>query len=213
MIVLGTAHLESTSGKRSPDGRLREAVYSREIVEDVEAMLTGYGYNVAVDYRNMREDESMRAMSKTMNQTNRELMYRVKQVNAICEKFPDRTLYVSIHVDAIGADGKWHDANGWSVRVSPKASNNSKVLANLLYDAAGKHGLNVRKPSNTQKYWVQNLYVLNKTSCPAVLTENLFQDNRKDVDFLLSDMGRHHIARLHVEGIISYLENLETHID
>lgn len=208
MIVLGTAHLESTSGKRSPDGRLREAVYSREIVEDVETILLGYSYNVTVDYRGLNEDANMRAVSNTKNQTTRELIYRARQVNAICRKFPKKTLYVSIHVDAMGADGQWHDARGWSVRVSPQASSNSKVLANCLFDAAKKYGLKTRQPMQTQKYWEQSLYVLNQTDCPAVLTENLFQDNREDVEYLLSDVGRHQVARIHAEGIIEYLNKI-----
>jgi N-acetylmuramoyl-L-alanine amidase len=66
----------------------------------------------------------------------------------------------------------------------------------------------MRHPSNDQHYWVQSLYVLNNTKCPAVLTENLFQDNKKDVDYLLSDAGIHNIARLHVEGIIRYINSI-----
>ena len=50
--------------------------------------------------------------------------------------------------------------------------------------------------------------MLKHTLCSAVLTENLFQDNRNDVDYLLSDEGRHAIERLHVEGIIKYIESL-----
>ena len=41
---------------------------------------------------------------------------------------------------------------------------------------------------------------------PAVLTENLFQDNRDDVTFLLSDEGKEVITSLHVKAIISYIE-------
>ena len=48
-------------------------------------------------------------------------------------------------------------------------------------------------------------YILKHTVCPAVLTENLFQDNREDVDFLLSDEGRQKIVTLHVQGICKYL--------
>ena len=51
-----------------------------------------------------------------------------------------------------------------------------------------------------------DLFVVRKTACPAVLTENLFQDNKRDVAFLLSDEGRHAIARLHVEGIMNYIQ-------
>ena len=74
---------------------------------------------------------------------------------------------------------------GWQVCVSTKASESSKLLANYLFDAAKNNRLKTRQPSLNQKYWPQSLYVLNNTNCPAVLTENLFQDNKKDVDYLL----------------------------
>ena len=45
------------------------------------------------------------------------------------------------------------------------------------------------------------------TNCPACLTENLFQDNKEDVDFLLSEEGYQAIVDLHVNGILSYLNN------
>jgi len=51
-----------------------------------------------------------------------------------------------------------------------------------------------------------HLYVLKHTICPAVLTENFFQDNKSDVDYLLSDRGFQDIVRLHVEGILKYLQ-------
>jgi N-acetylmuramoyl-L-alanine amidase len=38
-IILGTAHLKSTPGKCSPDKRLKEYAYSREIVSAVKAIL------------------------------------------------------------------------------------------------------------------------------------------------------------------------------
>jgi len=38
-IILGTAHLKSTPGKCSPDKRLKEYAYSREIVAAVKAIL------------------------------------------------------------------------------------------------------------------------------------------------------------------------------
>ena len=51
--------------------------------------------------------------------------------------------------------------------------------------------------------------ICRETYCPSVLTENLFQDNLSDVEFLLSDKGREAIINLHVEGIINYIKSLE----
>jgi N-acetylmuramoyl-L-alanine amidase len=40
----------------------------------------------------------------------------------------------------------------------------------------------------------EDFYVLRKTTCPALLVENLFFDNRREAEFLLSDVGRRQIA-------------------
>nr|DAH97458.1 MAG TPA: MurNAc-LAA [Caudoviricetes sp.] len=44
------------------------------------------------------------------------------------------------------------------------------------------------------------------TNCPAILTENLFQDNKEDVDFLLSEKGKQAIVDVHYNAIIKYLK-------
>ena len=49
-------------------------------------------------------------------------------------------------------------------------------------------------------------YLLRHTSCPAVLTENLFMDNHADCDFLLSKEGQQSFVDLHVDGICARLE-------
>jgi len=208
VVVLGTAHRLREPGKESPDGRLKECVYSREIVAGVKQKLEEYGVRVMIDYEPLNLPKTMQCPgAKTERQ--RELALRVNTVNSVCRsEGTKRVVYVSVHVNASGSDGKWHQGNGWQVCVGSKASKESKLLANCLFDAAAKHGLKMRQPTTTQKFWPQSLYVLNNTLCPAVLTENLFQDNIDDVDLLLSDEGRHIIERLHVEGILKYIESL-----
>lgn len=50
-----------------------------------------------------------------------------------------------------------------------------------------------------------SFYILKHTLCPAVLTENLFMDNQEDCASTLSAKGRQAIINLHIDGIISYL--------
>lgn len=209
IIVLGTAHRMREPGKESPDKRLKECVYSREICSEVAAKLKAYGCKVETDYEPLDLPKTMQS-SIVRQERNNELSMRASFVNNICRQEETKNvLYVSIHVNAVGTDGKWHDANGWQICVSDKASEKSKKLADYIFDAAKQNGLKMRQPTATQKYWPQNLFVLNNTKCPAVLTENLFQDNKKDVDFLLSEEGRHKIAKLHVDGILKYIETIE----
>lgn len=205
LIVLGTAHRRREPGKQSPDGRLKECVYSREICRDVATKLRAEGYKVEIDYESLDLPKTMQTSNFT-TERNRELAMRVNYVNELCRQNGSKNvLYVSIHVNAAGIGGKWLNASGWQVCISTQASQRSKTLANCLYDAAEKQELKMRKPTPTQKYWPQSLYVLNKTNCPAVLTENLFQDNKEDVDFLLSEKGRQAIVDLHVEGIKTFI--------
>ena len=194
----------------SPDGKLREAVWSREIVLELMQKLKEYGIQTYVDFTDLDLPKNMQTPSAKLERQ-RELALRVNEVNSLCDRYGKRNvLYVSIHVDASGSDGKWHEPCGWSVRLSPEASKSSRILAENLFDAAKKHGLKVRQPSPRQKYWEQDLYVLNRTHCPAVLTENLFMDNKKDADFLLSEEGKHEIERLHLEGILGYIKEIGT---
>ena len=192
VILIDPGHGENTAGKRSPDGRLLEWKYSREIAAEVVKRLKTMDYNAQ---QLVTEDNDI------------SLGTRCKRVNDICKHFgASNVLVVSIHCNAAGADGKWHDARGWQACVSLNASTKSKQLACYLFDAAQNEGLKMRSPKPGQKWWAQNLAICRDTNCPAVLTENLFQDNLADVEYLLSDEGREAIVNLHVNGIINYIK-------
>ena len=195
MVILTDAgHGENTAGKRSPDGRLLEWKYSREIAAEVVKRLKTMDYN---------------AQQLVTEENDISLGTRCKRVNDICKHFgASNVLVVSVHCNAAGADGKWHDARGWQACVSLNASTKSKQLACYLFDAAQNEGLKMRSPKLGQKWWPQNLAICRDTNCPAVLTENLFQDNLSDVEFLLSDKGREAIVNLHVNGIINYIKSV-----
>ena len=195
VILLDSGHGIDTLGKRSPDGRLREYKYAREIAAEVVKRLKTMDYN---------------AQLLVTEEKDISLGTRCKRVNDICKHFgASNVLVVSVHCNAAGADGKWHDARGWQACVSLNASAKSKQLASYLFDAAQAEGLKMRSPKPGQKWWAQNLAICRDTNCPAVLTENLFQDNLADVEYLLSDEGREAIVNLHVNGIINYIKSLE----
>jgi N-acetylmuramoyl-L-alanine amidase len=189
-VILDAGHGKDTAGKRSPDGRLLEYAYAREIAVRLERELKARGYDAQ---RIVPEENDI------------SLKERCERANRIYAATGKKAILVSIHCNAAGADGKWHDARGWSAYVSRNASKKSKELACRLIDAAETQGLKVRRYSQDEPYWTQNLAICRDTNCPAVLTENLFQDNREDVDYLLSEKGKRTIVELHVEGIMAYL--------
>ena len=192
VVILGTAHGSNVPGKRSPDGKFREYKFSREVIALLRPRLEASGFTVFVD---MPSDEVPRP-------GNTELSLRCRYVNGICKKFgPQNCIYVSIHVNAAGSDGQWHDARGFAVYVARSCSQTSKRLARTLCDLAISRGLRGNRAVPAAHYWQADFYVLRNTACPAVLTENLFQDNRADVEFLSSQAGKEAVATLHLDAI------------
>ena len=131
----------------------------------------------------------------------------MRRANTVCRsRGIGNVLLVSVHVNAAGNDGQWHDARGFSVWVARKASENSRKVAKLLYEEAAVRGLKGNRYVPRERYWQSDFYILKNTACPAVLTENLFQDNRADVTYLLTDAGKREIADLHIQAILKYVE-------
>ena len=190
-VILGTAHDELTPGKCSPDKSIREYQYSRDMCRRIQAILKQKGIDCFIDIEGNREIS---------------LQNRCNIVNRYCAQYGSKNcLYVSIHLNAAG-NGDWMNARGFSVWVSNNASQNSKIMARIICDNAIKKNLMGNRCIPSTKYWQANFYVLRGTNCPAILTENLFQDNRQDVNFLLSETGKETLANLHVESIMEYIK-------
>lgn len=191
-VLIDNGHGENTQGKRSPDGRLMEWAYTREIADMVVAELRKKGIDAE---RIVKEDSDV------------PLSERCRRANAIYRETGKKAILISIHCNAAGSGASWMDAKGWSVFVSNNASANSKKLATCLAECAlwSNTHIPVRTPAPEQMYWQQNLAICRDTLCPAVLTENFFQDNREDVEYLLSREGKRNVLRIHIEGISKYL--------
>ena len=192
IILLDNGHGAETPGKRSPDGRLMEWEYTRQLAAAIEARLLATGYNVR------------RIVEEAADVPLRE---RCRRVNEVCRTHP-HVLLISLHCNAAGNGSQWCEARGWGAYVSLNASENSKRLARRLCEAAELFGQKVRRYAPGQPWWPQDLAMCRDTKCPAVLTENLFQDNRADVEYLLSTEGRQALADLHAKGIADYISKL-----
>ena len=190
-VILGTAHGSNVLGKCSPDKSIREYQWSREMCLMIKERLDGLGIDCVIDI--------IEPIEKSVN-------YRAKLVNKIVRESNDDCIYISIHLNAAGVDGKWHNASGWTVYV--KCSEKSKALALSLFDIAEEKDLFGNRSLPVTGYYTGDFCVLRETICPAILTENLFQDNKKDVEYLLSDDGKENICDLHVKGILKYIESL-----
>lgn len=193
LCILDAGHGDPplSGGKCSPDKRLLEYYWAREMVQRIAKKLQALGVPVHILVPETKDIK---------------LNVRTGRVNTLCKQYgAKKCLLVSVHNNAAGGDGKWHDATGWSGWVAPKCSANSKRLAQLLYAEAAKAGLKGNRCVPACKYWVGNFAIVRDTNCPAVLTENLFMDNRQECDYLLSEQGKETLAQLHVNAIVNYI--------
>lgn len=208
-------HGVNTAGKCSPDMQLREYKKARELVRDIVARRRAMGY----DARILVPEEYDISLKE-----------RCRRVNAICNEVgKQNVLLISVHCNAAGADGKWKTAGGWCAYTSP-GQTNADILATKLYEAAqieladyiNNFPIHKKNESYDSKQrpirtdfadgdpdYEERFYILMHTQCPTVLTENLFQDNKADVDFLILPEGHNAIVNLHVNGVDNYIKSLK----
>ena len=193
-IFIDNGHGLMTAGKRSPDGQFREPFYNREISRRVVSDLQDRGLDAELL---VPEDDDI------------SLAERVRRINAASFLLGKRNvILVSIHVNAAGNGSKWLNATGWSIYTC-KGQTESDRLAEILCEAAIKNfpGRRIRTNfSDGDSDWEEGFYILRKSLCPAVLTENFFMDSRDDLEYLQSRAGKQAVVDTHVEGIVEWLE-------
>lgn len=187
-VILDNGHGYDTPGKCSPDKRLYEWSWNRDIVNRISAKLNKL---------NIHNDI---LVTEDFDVSLNERVKRVNKMSLMAKKQGLEPILISIHINASG-NGGWKSANGWSVWVSNNASIKSREFAQILYAEAEELGLKGNRSTPKERYWTANFYILKNTNCPAVLTENMFQDNKDDVEFLLSEEGKNKITELHIEAI------------
>lgn len=216
IVLIDNGHGIDTPGKCSPDFRLREYQKSREIARGLQIALLEHDIEARLL---VPEDKDI------------SITERCRRVNEFCNAYgKDKVIVVSIHCNAAGADGKWKSAGGWSVYTSP-GKTKADDLATELWNAANvslkdyierfpllqAQGAYDSKQKPMRADWSDGdpdyearFGILVNTKCPAVLTESLFQDNKADCDFLLSEEGTKAIVELHTNGILNYINKLKS---
>ena len=192
-IILDNGHGLNTPGKRSPDGTLIEAIYTRQLVKDLALELEKHGHTTHILVPESRDIP---------------LNVRVKRINAICRvEGIENTILISIHLNAAGDGTKWMNATGWSCYTC-KGQTESDRLADCLYKAAEQilenQVIRTDYARDGDPDWEENFYILRHSLCPAVLTENFFMDSRSDLKYLQSSAGKLSIVDVHLKGIYEY---------
>lgn len=195
VILLDNGHASTTPGKRSPmleDGsQFFEYEFNRDIVKRIAKRLDVLGIKYHILVPEVDKDIA--------------LSIRANRANNYCKQYgTNNCVFVSVHANAAG-NGDWMNARGWSIWTT-KGKTKADAVATVFYEEAEKllpnYGMSVRKDmSDGDPDYEANFTVLYKTLCPAVLTENLFMDNKIDVRFLMSNIGRNIITDVHVNAI------------
>ena len=192
-ILIDNGHGIQTKGKRSPDGKLLEYAYTRDLARRIVSILKARGYDSELL---VPEDDDI------------PLSERVRRTNAHCQALgKSNVILISLHINAAGNGLKWMNATGWSCYTC-KGQTQSDTLANFLYVAAIKNfpGRRIRTDySDKDPDWEENFYILRHSLCPAVLTENFFMDSLQDRSILLSKTGKDGVIDTHVQGILNYI--------
>lgn len=209
VICLDAGHGEETPGKRSPWSAnkvpptlpFREYMYCREIVRILADVLISEGYEVVIVTPEVND--------VTLAERGRRINAAVSQA----KKNGKHTMSISIHNNAAGNGCEWKKAYGWSVWTTP-GQNNSDKLAQCLYDAAVEVltplGQKTRKDrSDGDDDYEAKFAMCRIPNCPAVLTENMFQDCVDEVRFLLSKEGVDAIVEIHRRGINDFVRKMK----
>lgn len=201
LLDFGHGADDNTKGKYSPitdiqdetvyEGRFREGNFNRIVGNALAKQLKDYGYDVDIIVKEKKDIP---------------LLERVERVNKLCDKYGAKNcILISVHSNSAGNGTEWKSARGFSVFVANKSSLDSKELAKFIYNAAAITGFAGNRSVPKEKYWTANFTMVSKTKCPAVLTENLFYDNKEDLAILTTEEGRKKIVDYHIAGIINYM--------
>ena len=189
-ILIDNGHGLNTPGKRSPDGTLLEYAYTRNLARQVVKILKSRGYDSELL---VPEDDDI------------PLSERVRRTNAHCQALgKSNVILISLHLNAAGDGTKWMNATGWSCYTC-KGQTESDRLADCLYKAAEQilknQVIRTDYARDGDPDWEENFYILRHSLCPAVLVEQFFMDNKKDLAYLISDEGKRNLIDVIVGGV------------
>lgn len=184
---LDNGHGKLTAGKRSPKlkdgGRFFEYEFNRIIVKGIIKELKKHN----IRYYNVVPEVNVDNFLKG----------RVLRANNVPSDIPK--IFLSVHSNA--GPGTWTQAKGletWFFHGSRTGRKLAAVFQQQLVNALGWTNRGIKSQATKQ------FFVLRRTNMPAVLTENGFYNNRKEVYSLLDKTIQQKIINAHVDAILYF---------
>ena len=189
--LLNSGHGVDTNGKRSPfvPPGVIEYAFNRAVVMGILEITKAEHINAVhldPEYEAVPLDEIVRRANQFYANDN-------------------DCIFISVHANAApGEAQRWVDtAHGATVLISPRASQSSRLFGQLAVNAISE------KSSMTNRgVRERDLYVLNKTVGPAIISENGFMTHSAEATKLASEYWRRKIAEAHVQAMQVWNSNM-----
>ena len=201
-VIIDNGHGINCPGKRSPKGMLTHpdgtALFEWEFNRDVVCRLMPMLEAAKIPYDELVPESEDISLSK-----------RVQRANDIY-RADNSAFLISIHANAGGG-------TGFEIFTSvgqTKSDHIAEIFAQEAKKAFPEFRMrfdNSEEGVNADSDKEAHFYMLRKTICPAVLTENFFMDHEKDLAFIISDEGRQRVAKMHFDAIIACSNYLHDH--
>lgn len=185
-------HTPNAKQYHYPDGEAAyEGAFNRAVAAELIALLD----QACIPYHYLTPGVEDIALSK-----------RVSKVNAL-HAMRSNAVYLSLHANSATASIQGQGSNAYGDEIyTSKGETESDALAQI-FAASYKEVLNRKLRVDTADGDLDkeaNFYVLRKTSCPAILFENGFFDNRQEWDWMKSEG-----AKAYAKAIFKGIEIIE----
>ena len=190
-VMIDAGHGGTDNGALSVDGKMKEKDLALQISQQIQQQAKNYNVNVVMT----RTDDNFPGGATDITNGLRARTAMAEKIN------PD--LYVSIHVSSTGPQEPT-SSTGFEVWVSNKEENERTNKSKQLGSAVAQElsTLYTTNPALMQRS--KNIWVLERTPCPAVLIECGYINNDKDLAFVSNSSNQEAIAKKILEGIVSY---------
>ena len=183
-FLLNSGHGEDTAGKRSPfvPPGVVEYAFNRSVAMGILELAP----SAKVDVVHLDPEYDAVPLEEI-----------VRRANAFYEKDND-CIFISIHANAAeGGETHWvENAAGATVLVSPRAGDISRAFGLLAVKSIAKNAVMENRGVKER-----DLYVLNKTVGPAIITENGFMTHSAEATKLASEYWRRKVSLAHIEAM------------
>lgn len=187
-VILDNGHGNNTAGKRSPVWSDGSQLFEYEFNRYITGLLAQKLERAKIPYRILVPEQNDVSLEE-----------RVRRANKIHDELKGDCFLVSVHANAGGG-------TGWECFTSVGNTKADAIATTLCMEATKEFvpdGWRMRfDHSDGDPDKESNFYILAKTKCPAVLTENFFMDTEKDCRFIMSRIGRERIAQVHYNAIL-----------